>query len=38
MAQYKEKYKQFVVNSAKKASYYFKKDIAVFNLNACFTK
>ena len=38
MAQYKEKYKQIVINSAKGPAYYFKKDIAVFNLNACFTK
>ena len=38
MAQYKEKYKQIVINSAKGPAYYFKKDFAVFNLNACFTK
>ena len=39
MAQYKEKYKQIVINSAKGPAYYFKPDnIAVFNLNACFTK
>ena len=38
MAQYKEKYKQIIINSAKGPAYYFKKDIAVFNLNACFTK
>ena len=38
MAHYKEKYKQIVVNSAKCPSYFYKGDIAVFNLNSCFTK
>ena len=38
MAQYKEKYKQVVINSIKHPSYYLFGDVVVLNLNACFVK
>ena len=38
MAQYKEKYKQVVINSLKYPPYYLIGDVVVINLNACFIK
>ena len=38
MAQYKEKYKQYVINSSKATSYFFRDDVFVINLNACLNK
>ena len=38
MAEYKQKTKQYIINSAKQPIYAFRDDCILFNLNACFVK
>ena len=38
MAEYKQKTKQYIINSAKQPIFAFRNDCVLFNLNACFIK
>ena len=38
MAEYRQKTKQYIINSAKQPIFAFREDCVLFNLNACFIK